>query len=163
MARPDATAKTAEEMRALQIATATLKSAQLTARASKARLQALKGEVKIQKQHYKWARKQVRVAKDTLAEWRTAAAAMAVAGTEPPAPAPAAKRARAPASVGRKGQAASAKPGALAIKRLVLRPVAPVPAPSAVPAQSAKNLPSQPAAARREPASAPDATTPQAD
>ena len=125
MARSGATLKTAEEIRALQVAKATLRSAQLTARASKARLQALKGEIKIQKQHYKWARKQVRVAKDALAEWRSAAAATAVAETELPAPAPAAKRAKATESESKKRKAGPAKREALRIKRLILRPVAP--------------------------------------
>jgi hypothetical protein len=60
------------EEKALRAATAVLKSARLTAKASKAKLRALKSEAKIQKRHYKWARQQVRLAKEALAQWRSA-------------------------------------------------------------------------------------------
>jgi len=160
MARPSANPKTTAEIKALRIATTGLRSAQLTARASKARLRALKDEVKIQKQHYKWARKQVRVAKDTLAEWRTAADATAVAETEPPALAPAAKLAKAAVSEGKKPKAGPAKRQALAIKRHTLIPIAPAPEPSTVAAKTAVILPDRPPTARPEPAVAPVAPTP---
>ena len=163
MARSSAIPKTTAEIKALRIATTTLRGAQLTAKASKARLRALKSEVKIQKQHYKWARKQVRVAKDALAQWRAAAAAEVEAVDAVKTPAPTAKRAKAAGGEGNKSKARPAKREALAIKRLILSPVVPEPAPSAVPAQSAVIAPIQPTAARRGPAMTPGAATSRAE
>ena len=135
MAKSGEAPKTTAEIQALRIATTTLRSARIIAKASKARLQALKGEVKIQKQHYKWARKQVRVAKDALTQWQTAAAAEAAEVAEIKPPASAARRANAAGGAEGKGPARPAKRQALAIKRHTLVPIAPAPGPSTVSAQ----------------------------
>ncbi len=133
---------TTPEKKAMRIATATLKSARLTAKASKARLRALKSEVKIQKQHHKWARKQVRVAKEALAQWQaTAEAALAAppapeAEAEPPAHAASEKPER-------KKKGSKRKERALALERITLVPVAPQPTAAAGRSDvSPKELPS---------------------
>jgi hypothetical protein len=132
---------TTPEKKALRIAAATLKSARLTAKASKARLRALKSEVKIQKQHHKWARKQVRVAKEALAQWQ----ATAEAAPEPPQATPPAEGEIEPpvhadsGKTGHKKKALKRKKAALALERITLIPVAPKA--GAVAVRSAANPP----------------------
>ena len=114
---------TTPEQKAVHVATATLKSARLTAKASKARLRALKSEAKIQKRHYKWARKQVRVAKEALAQCRAAAEAAEGKPTGPEASADEAS------PVKDKSGRAKRKQAVLAIEQQTLVPVGDRPSP----------------------------------